>query len=86
MKNNNVLRYLVVVILTTAMCWVMFNASLRVESVHQTDNGYTIEVTVCGQTQVHRVDNYSTLGVKSQAIADCEHHITNAEIVELFAK
>lgn len=27
MKNNNALRYLVVVILTTAVCWVMFNAS-----------------------------------------------------------
>lgn len=86
MKNNNALRYLVVVILTTAVCWVMFNASLRVESVHQTDTGYLIEVVACGQTQVHKVNNCSTTGVESNALSSCAASITNAEIVELFAK
>lgn len=86
MKNNNVLRYLVVVILTTAMCWVMFNASLRVESVHETDTGYLIEVAACGQTQVHKVNNCSATGVASNALSSRSASITNAEIVELFVK
>lgn len=55
MKRDRSLNYLVVVVLTAFVCWVLFRSSLRVESVHDVGSGYLVEVSICGETEVHEL-------------------------------
>lgn len=41
------------VVLTAFACWFLFRYTLRVETVHQENNGYIVEVSVLGRIDAH---------------------------------
>lgn len=47
------MQALCLVVLTAAICWILFRCTLRVESVHRTEDGYLIEVSALGGTEIH---------------------------------
>lgn len=54
MKNvNNTIKAAALVVLTAFACWFLFRYTLRVETVHQTNNGYVVEVSVLGRIDAH---------------------------------
>lgn len=51
--TNKYIQALCLVVLTAAICWMLFRCSLRVESVHRTESGYLVEVSALGGTEIH---------------------------------
>jgi hypothetical protein len=51
--TNKYMQALCLVVLTAAICWMLFRCSLRVESVHRTESGYLVEVSALGGTEIH---------------------------------
>lgn len=54
-REREFMRGIVIMVLTAAAAWLLFQWTLRVESVHMADDCYLVEVSVCGDVQVHEV-------------------------------
>ena len=50
---NNTIKAAALVLLTAFACWVLFRYTLRIETVHQTNSGYIVEVSALGQIDLH---------------------------------
>lgn len=55
-RDAEFLRGIVIMVLTAAAAWLLFRCTLRVESVHEVDGRYLVEVSVCGEIEVHEVE------------------------------
>lgn len=54
MKNaDNTIKAAALVVLTAFACWILFRYTLRVETVHQTNSGYIVEVSALGGIDMH---------------------------------
>ena len=51
--TNKYMQALCLVVLTAAICWILFRSTLRVESVHRTESGYLVEVSALGGMEIH---------------------------------
>ena len=51
--TNKYMQALCLVVLTAAICWILFRCTLRVESVHRTESGYLVEVSALDGTEIH---------------------------------
>lgn len=47
------IRDLLIVVITAAACWLLFRSTLRVETVHRVGDGYIVEVSALGGTEIH---------------------------------
>lgn len=52
-NDNNTINAAVLVVLMAFACWLLFRYTLRVETVHQTNSGYIVEVSALGQIDLH---------------------------------
>lgn len=52
-NNNNTIKAAALVVFTAFVCWILFRYTLRVETVHQTNGGYIVEVSALGQIDLH---------------------------------
>ena len=54
MKNtNNTIKAAALVVLTAFACWILFRSTLRVESVHDVNGVYLVEVSALGRIDIH---------------------------------
>ena len=51
--TNKYMQALCLVVLTAAICWILFRSTMRVESVHRTESGYLVEVSALGGVEIH---------------------------------
>lgn len=52
-NNNKTIKAAALVVFTAFVCWILFRYTLRVETVHQTNSGYIVEVSALGQIDLH---------------------------------
>lgn len=52
-STNNTIKAAALVVLTAFACWLLFRSTLRVETVHRVGDGYIVEVSALGGTEIH---------------------------------
>lgn len=46
---------LLLIVLTAAVCWLLFRCSFRVERVYDAQDYVLVEVSILGQSEIHEV-------------------------------
>jgi len=52
-STNNTIKAAALVVLTAFACWILFRSTLRVESVHDVNGVYLVEVSTLGRIDIH---------------------------------